>query len=57
MIIFMNSIKYGNTCISLPTYPRLKNKEVDFITKKINSLFDKAMKKIFTCWRLWFYWS
>ena len=35
---FKNSIKYGNTCISLPTYPRLKNKEVDFITKKINSL-------------------
>ena len=34
---FKNSIKYGNTCISLPTYPKLKNKEVDFITKKINS--------------------
>ena len=37
--LFKNSIKYGQTCISLPVYPKLKNKEVDYISKSINEFF------------------
>jgi dTDP-4-amino-4,6-dideoxygalactose transaminase len=33
---FQNSIKYGKTCISLPVYPKLKEKEVDYICESIN---------------------
>lgn len=35
-ISFKNSIEYGKTCISLPVYPKLKNKEIDYICKTIN---------------------
>ncbi len=38
---FKNSIQYGKTCISLPVYPKLKNKEVDYICKSINKFFEK----------------
>ena len=38
---FQNSIEYGKTCISLPVYPKLKNKEVDYIAKSINKFFIK----------------
>ena len=34
--MFLNAIDYGKTCISLPVYPKLKNKEVDYICKIIN---------------------
>ena len=36
---YKNSIRYGKTCISLPVYPKLKNKEVDYISKSINKFF------------------
>jgi len=32
---YLNAINYANTNISLPVYPSLKNKEVDYISKKI----------------------
>ena len=32
---YTNAINYANTNISLPVYPSLKNKEVDYISKKI----------------------
>jgi dTDP-4-amino-4,6-dideoxygalactose transaminase len=32
---FKNSLNYGQMNISLPVYPALKNKEIDFICKKI----------------------
>lgn len=38
---FIKSIQYSKTCISLPVYPKLKNKEVDYITKSINEFFQK----------------
>lgn len=34
---FNNAINYGQTSISLPNYPKLKNKEVDYICKIINT--------------------
>ena len=36
---YKNSIQYGKTCISLPVYPKLKNKEVDYISKSIKEFF------------------
>ena len=35
--LYKNSNEYSDTSISLPVYPSLKIKEVDFICKKINS--------------------
>ncbi len=34
---FINSKNYGDRVISLPVYPKLKNKEIDYISKIINS--------------------
>ena len=36
-LIYKNSNEYSDTSISLPVYPSLKIKEVDFICKKIKS--------------------
>ena len=33
---FKNAVNYGLTSVSLPIYPKLKNKEVDYICKIIN---------------------
>ncbi len=38
---FINAVRYGKTSISLPNYPKLKNKEVDYICKTINTFHSK----------------
>ncbi len=34
--------EYGRSCISLPVYPQLKNKEVDYISETINKFYHKT---------------
>tara|TARA_Y100000389_G_C17469590_1_gene529101 strand:+ start:2096 stop:3205 length:1110 start_codon:yes stop_codon:yes gene_type:complete len=36
---FINAVEYGLTSISLPNYPKLKNKEVDYICNTINRFY------------------
>ncbi len=36
---YKNAVNYGSTSISLPVYPKLKNKEVDYICKIINRFY------------------
>ena len=40
-INFKNAVNYGLYSISLPNYPKLKNKEVDYICNTINSFYKK----------------
>jgi len=36
----LNATNYGKTCLSLPIYPKLTNKEIDFISSKINGFLN-----------------
>ena len=36
---FKNANKYGKMCLSLPVYPKLQDKEVDYISKTINRFY------------------
>lgn len=36
---FKNANNYGKTCISLPVYPKLQDKEVDYIGETINKFY------------------
>ena len=37
---FKNINKYGKMCISLPVYPKLQDKEVDYISETINRFYN-----------------
>ena len=37
---YSNATQYANTNISLPVYPKLKIKDVDYISKAIINLID-----------------
>ena len=41
---FENSYKFSKEVISLPIYPKLKSKELNYITEVINTLWKKFKK-------------